>query len=54
MEFPLSIFRIKWDKNPTISASLIGTFGLLFDAIDTSGDGLITIEEYNAFYRIMG
>ncbi|XP_067946887.1 sarcoplasmic calcium-binding protein-like [Watersipora subatra] len=46
--------RQKWDKNPTISASLIATFGLLFDAIDSSGDGLITMDEYNDFYAIMG
>lgn len=50
----LFLFRLKWNENPTISASLIGTFGLLFDAIDTSGDGIISLDEYKAFYTIMG
>ena len=45
---------MNWSKNPKIAASLIGTFSLLYDAIDVNGDEVVEIDEYKTFFKIMG
>ena len=41
------------DRSPTVPASLIATFGMLFDLIDVDENGEISLDEYKSFYGAM-